>query len=309
MLTELQKKAAQAIVNIFETGRPEGEYGKVTLLPGDPGHLTYGRSQTTLSSGNLYLLIKAYANRDDAEHGSEFDAYLMRLANRDFTLDHDMRLRRLLRNAGDDPVMQAVQDDFFDRIYWAPSQKAAEATGLSTGLGCCVVYDSKIHGSWVRMRDRTIDRAGSVEESGEKEWIAKYVATRKDWLANHSIKILNKTVYRMETFQDLIAQDKWGLELPFMVRGIRLDKEVLGERPVRASAQDVEERLLYLQTPCMRGEDVHSVQQALIKAGFDIEVDGIFGQQTAGAVKTFQERNDLTADGIVGPATLAALGL
>lgn len=93
------------------------------------------------------------------------------------------------------------------------------------------------------------------------------------------------------------------------IRGIRLDKEVLGERPLRASAQDVEERLLFLQTPDMKGEDVHSVQQALKKAGFDIDVDGILGPQTAEAVKTFQERNDLTADGIVGPATLSALGL
>ena len=58
MLTDLQKKAAQAVVNVFETGHARGEYGQVTLLPGDSGHLTYGRSQTTLASGNLFLLIK-----------------------------------------------------------------------------------------------------------------------------------------------------------------------------------------------------------------------------------------------------------
>lgn len=32
MLTDLQMKTAQAIVNIFETGRAVGNYGKVTLL-------------------------------------------------------------------------------------------------------------------------------------------------------------------------------------------------------------------------------------------------------------------------------------
>ena len=31
MLTELQKKTSQAIVNIFETGRPLGDYGRVTV--------------------------------------------------------------------------------------------------------------------------------------------------------------------------------------------------------------------------------------------------------------------------------------
>ncbi len=309
MLTELQKKAAQAIVNIFETGKAEGEYGKVTLLWGDPGHLTYGRSQTTLASGNLFLLIKAYTEHEDAEFGDALDAYLTRLANRDTALDQDRRLQRLLRDAGDDPVMQDVQDEFFDRVYWAPSQKAAETTGISTGLGSSVVYDSRIHGSWVRMRDRTIDRYGAVEAIGEKAWIEKYVATRKDWLANHSIRILNKTTYRMAAFQTLIGQDKWGLELPFSVRGIRIDEEVLAGKPVRVSAQDVEERLLLLQSPYLKGEDVRDVQQALVDAGLEVEVDGIFGPLTSEAVKKFQRRNDLTVDGIVGPATLTALAL
>ena len=70
VLTEVQKRVSQAIVNIFETGKPGGKYGKVTLLPGDPGHLTYGRSQTTLASGNLYLLIKAYTEHEDSELGN-----------------------------------------------------------------------------------------------------------------------------------------------------------------------------------------------------------------------------------------------
>ncbi|MGD9216576.1 MAG: peptidoglycan-binding protein [Desulfobacteraceae bacterium] len=309
MLTELQKKAAQAIVNIFETGKPQGEYGKVTLLPDDPGHLTYGRSQTTLASGNLFLLIKAYTENDDAQFGNALLRYLIRLANRDTTLDHDRRLRRLLREAGDDPVMQDVQDEFFDRVYWSPSRKIAEITGISTGLGSGVIYDSRIHGSWARMRDRTIHRYGTVESIGEKQWVVNYVAVRKDWLANHSIRILNKTIYRMEAFQSLIGQEKWGLELPFSVRGIRIDDQVLGQKPVRASAQDVEERLLYLQSPHMSGDDVRQLQQALANAGLEVEVDGIFGQLTSEAVKKFQQQNNLTIDGIVGPATVAALAI
>ena len=71
MLTELQKKTAKAIVNIFETGRPLGDYSKVTLLQGDTGHLTYGRSQTTLGSGNLYLLIKSYCKASGATLAAE----------------------------------------------------------------------------------------------------------------------------------------------------------------------------------------------------------------------------------------------
>ncbi len=90
MLNKLQKKATQAIINIFETGKVLGEYDRVTLLAGDPGHLTYGRSQTTLASGNLHLLIKAYCENDLAEYGAELTSYLERLADCYLGLDTNM---------------------------------------------------------------------------------------------------------------------------------------------------------------------------------------------------------------------------
>jgi peptidoglycan hydrolase-like protein with peptidoglycan-binding domain len=46
-----------------------------------------------------------------------------------------------------------------------------------------------------------------------------------------------------------------------------------------------------------------------VNAGLEVDVDGIFGQMTSEAVKQFQKQNDLTIDGIAGPATLAALAI
>jgi chitosanase len=76
MLTELQKKAAQAIINIFETGSVLGEYDSVVSVAGDPGGLTYGAKQTTLNSGNLFLLIKAYIEAEGALFADDFRPYL-----------------------------------------------------------------------------------------------------------------------------------------------------------------------------------------------------------------------------------------
>lgn len=51
-----------------------------------------------------------------------------------------------------------------------------------------------------------------------------------------------------------------------------------------------------------RGEYVEKVQEIL-----DITVDGMFGEGTEAAVKTFQREHGLVADGVVGPVTWAAL--
>lgn len=310
MITDLQKRTCQAIVNIFETSRALGDYASVVFHPLDPGQLTYGRSQTTLASGNLFLLIKAYCEAANAQFGGQLHPFLPALAQRDAALNTDAALHNLLRAAGNDPIMRDVQDSFFDRVYWEPAVRSADAMGLSTALGQATVYDSTVHGSWARMRDATTATAGNAGSIGEQAWVAAYVATRRSWLANHSNALLQRTVYRMDALQVLINANAWNLPLPLTVRGVRIDADVLQGQPVfRASAEIVEERLLRLQSPLMEGEDVRKVQIALGREGFSVDTDGIFGQKTETAVEAFQSRAGLTDDGIVGRATRSALGL
>ncbi len=307
-LTDLQKATAQAIVNIFETGRLQGEYGQVTMIAGDSGHLTYGRSQTTLASGNLYLLIKAYCETQGAFLGSGLSAYLPRLEGCDLSLDADAHLRALLRQAGSDPVMHSVQDGFFDRVYWQPAMVSADYIHAATALGSAIVYDSRIHGSWHAMRDKTNARIGELNRCGEKKWFAEYVATRRDWLENNANPVLRKCAYRMEAFGQLIGADSWELPLPLVVRGIRITAEALGvAAPIRASAAEAREVILKLTTPNMQGENVRLLQVALAQQGFSLQADGMFGTATDLAVREFQRRKHLSADGIVGPATWAQL--
>jgi peptidoglycan hydrolase-like protein with peptidoglycan-binding domain len=57
------------------------------------------------------------------------------------------------------------------------------------------------------------------------------------------------------------------------------------------------------------GEPVRRLQRALDRSGpgEPLQVDGQFGATTENFVKYFQEDNGLTVDGVVGPATWAAL--
>lgn len=69
--------------------------------------------------------------------------------------------------------------------------------------------------------------------------------------------------------------------------------------------------------PCMalskigsRGTEVRNIQTRLKTWGYySYSVDGIYGWRTAEAVKKFQKKHNLTADGICGPATLEKIGL
>ena len=58
------------------------------------------------------------------------------------------------------------------------------------------------------------------------------------------------------------------------------------------------------------GETVRRMQQKLKQWGYYTgTVDGVFGQGTYDAVIRFQQKNGLTADGVAGTATLAAMGI
>jgi len=308
-LTDLQKRTAQAIVNVFETGSPAGDYAAVTVLPGDGGHLTYGRAQTTLASGNLHLLIEAYCAAPDAALADELRPYLPRMRAVDLALDHDLRLHGLLEQAGRDPAMRDVQDAFFDRVFWTPAARAARDLGLVDPLAAAVVYDSKVHGSWTLVRNRVTAERGRPDALGGRAWIDAYVRARRRWLAEHLNRLLRRTVYRMDAFRTLLEARNWALELPITVRGCLIDASVLGGPALRVSAEALDQRALHLSYPPMTGADVEALQRALIARGYGLSADGIFGPRTEGRVREFQVAHGLVADGIAGPATLASLGL
>jgi peptidoglycan hydrolase-like protein with peptidoglycan-binding domain len=74
------------------------------------------------------------------------------------------------------------------------------------------------------------------------------------------------------------------------------------------------QRLLRLQSPRQRGDDVTALQMALEREtqvrlqDADGHFDGVFGPRTELAVRTLQGARGLLVDGIAGPLTLRALG-
>ena len=105
-----------------------------------------------------------------------------------------------------------------------------------------------------------------------------------------------------------------GVKGPFTVRGVRrfqrrrnlLVDGIAGPQTKRAiGARPLGARTLQKGN---RGWDVAALQFRLLKHGYPPGgVDGVFGAGTQSAVTSFQSANGLTADGVAGPQTVAAL--
>lgn len=307
-LTPTQVRTAQAIVNIFETSQVRGNYSQVTLLPGDTGRLSYGRSQATLGSGNLAMLLRQYCDNPAARFATLLRTWLPAIDSADPAVDQDQALHNLLRTCADDVVMRDTQDSFFDAAYWRPALARARSQGINLPLGVAIVYDSSVHGSWARLRDRTTEAAGALPQIGERPWLEAYVRERRDWLAHHPRPDLRPTVYRMDAFQRLLDLGQDGLALPLVVRGIEISEAALAApAPFSYDGPVPGARSLRLRSPLLRGHDVRRVQLALSLRGVDLIADGVYGQATALRIRQYQQAHGRPANGIATAALIAEL--
>ena len=232
MIPNDKKRLIQAIVNIFETDEPAGDYGNVTLIPGDSGGLTYGRSQTTLACGGLYKLLADYCSRTQtnptwAVFTKVVQRYLPQIKAGDESVNDARELITALKTLGHDPLMQQVQDEFFDRQYWQPAASATELMALTLPLSYAVVYDSFVHGSFNRVR-RMFPEVPPSKGGKEAAWVIAYVHARRYWLLTDTLGGKPYTaddacVYRMDEFIKMIQAGNWDLKTPFTVRGYQLN--------------------------------------------------------------------------------------
>jgi len=218
----LGKKALiEKIINVFETGIPEGDYGQVTIYSDGPGgvrQLTYGRSQTT-EYGNLPTLLRQYI----AAQGTFADYFALKLDELGKgILVNDLSFLQSLRSAGNDPIMRQVQDDFFDRAYWQPSFTWFEVGQFTLPLSLLVIYDSFIHSGRILQSLRVQFQEPIPSRGGvEKNWIEQYVQTRHRWLLLNPRVELQKCAYRTRCLLEQIDSGNWLLEqLPISANGV-----------------------------------------------------------------------------------------
>ncbi len=222
MITWSIKKLIERVINVFETGTPDGKYSQVTILAdGKEGtrQITYGRSQTT-EQGNLAKLIEMYI-RNNGNFSEQFSKYIDKIGKQ--PLVDNKTFKDLLRTAAkEDEIMHSTQDEFFDLVYYKPAYEFFEKNGFTLSLSMLVIYDSYIHsGCILQMLRKRFGEYPPAKGGDEKKWITSYVDIRHQWLKYHTNLILQRTIYRTQCFKDQIAADNWMLDkLPINANGV-----------------------------------------------------------------------------------------
>ncbi|HMT06705.1 MAG TPA: chitosanase [Pyrinomonadaceae bacterium] len=224
-ISKLDVSKAAAIIHIFETGKPFGDYAACVVLDDGAG-ISYGISQFTHRSGSLCAVVERYIKLGGIVGSAVMLENLATLRSTTAAsitkLAGNAAMKKALKAAAVTREMKQAQHDVMTAMYLKPAMAVCERFGFTTPLALAVVYDSIVHGSFNR-----VARTVSVPTKNEREWITEYVRRRDAWL--QSIPRLNKTRYRTTFFLSQIAISNWELRLPMNVHGFRLTDEHFAE--------------------------------------------------------------------------------
>ena len=207
-MTEIEIAKIKNVLNIAEQGTQSIPYGKVEVMPDGPK----GINQITLSvgftqyGGNLGKVIDEYLVRGGVQTG------LGRYKMGDSGLAYNSTFKGLLKLAGNDPIMQSVQEELYVSLYIGPAIKWGESEGFVEPLSFLVICDSFLHSGSILtfLRNRFTERTPKWG-GDERAWIIAYIDVREKWLATHSNKLLRNTTYRTRYYRELANLGDWGL--------------------------------------------------------------------------------------------------
>ncbi|HMJ07625.1 MAG TPA: chitosanase [Pyrinomonadaceae bacterium] len=220
---------ALAVVNIFETSKPFGNFTAFAVLDDGAG-VSYGINQFTHRSGSLLAVVEDYLAAGGVVGRSVLENAVPLLERHDSSaigaVAGSRMFEKALKAAAITSEMRAAQVSAANRLYLIPAVAGCDEVGLSLPLSLAVVYDSIVHGSWPAIRD-AVKLCRPAKCGGEKEWVTAYVRKRHAWLM--SSPRLAKTAYRTRFFLEQIMRGSWDLRPPFRVNGYLLTQAMVDQ--------------------------------------------------------------------------------
>lgn len=217
-----QKCLIERIVNAYETGKKQIDYGSLSIHANGPHgvrQITYGKCRAA-EFGSLRELVVSYC-KGKGSLRQDFSPYLDHIGAT--PLAQDAHFKSLLRKVGrKDPLMQRLQNELFDEtVFQTPLQWATD-NGFTLPLSMLVIYDSfRYSGAILWSIRQKFHESPPAFGGSERMWIRQYVVSRHEWLACHPKKQLYEATLRTADFMREMVKGNWELErLPYLAGDI-----------------------------------------------------------------------------------------
>jgi chitosanase len=212
------------ILSVAEGGQPEFPYSEVYIYA-DDNRFTPARRQITYSigfteNGNLKKVLLRYIETGGGL-SKDIKPFTVGLGEKSRgSLAGNQAFIELLKTAGKEETMRKVQREEFDLRYLEPAIRWGQQYGFTLPLSFLTIADSFLHsGSMLGFLIAKFPEKKPIEGGNEKKWITDYLNARKSWLANHSNKVLNKTIYRANCYLIEASKGNWNLETAVVMNG------------------------------------------------------------------------------------------
>lgn len=277
----------------------------ITLVPFMPGNKSEKVVAAVVTANDVLKIAISqggYLEKKNNNMLDDFTANADKTGNANYTKYH-----RDLRNWGYTTVQQG--QEWCAYFVWWCMEKAGVPTAQYKKSGSCVEL-----ANWFKNRGKFGEKRSYVPKTGDYIFFDWYY-TNSPWHVGLVEKVQNGYVYTVEgnaVGATKVTRRAFSLNYGSIYGYGIMDYSGQGTGPIQSSVSNtisssnpdeysVPTSNLYRWS---RLEGVKWVQAVCNKLlGSSLSVDGIYGSNTVNAVKTFQRKYGLAADGIVGPQT------
>lgn len=232
MLEQKYLETINKIMSVIETGKlPSKESYSSCQILNDGAGISYGKHQSTDKSDTLDKIVFKYIDLNGLWAGDI--SCFTDLLEGDLTnipSDRTNLLIRALKNAGEDPLMQKIQDEVFYNDYFKPAEEHCLYMDLKTPLAHLIIYDTCIQsgpGAVNKMR-KLFPEVPPIKHGNEKVYLSAYLNARYKWLADFNDngskkeKLIRNSSKRVLELKKILDNGNMNLSLPISVFGIEI---------------------------------------------------------------------------------------
>jgi chitosanase len=238
-LTADQKNRAVQLTSLFENGKIEIQYAYAENLDDGRG-ITAGRAGFTTRDGDAYMVVKAYANIKPGNKLQKYLEPLKKLAEEESdSTDSLSGFKKAWKEAAKDSKFRDSQDYIVDKLYFQPSQKYANDSGLKTAIARAFFYDTIIqHGdgddkdsirSLIKSTNSKLD--GSPKDGvDELKWLEKFMDVRKIHLSDAADESTRDawadSIGRVDVYKQIFNDENYELKGPIEIKTKEYDTTI-----------------------------------------------------------------------------------